>query len=313
MTPSRPLLQPLVLTQAQLERGREAAVARFIEERGREGTEAYRAAFNRIEPIVRRLFDASKDLSAASGDLLRQEPDFVAAARYLAGPPISADDLRTLTGGAVGRKLPPETAQRVAEVLRAVWDPIRLPWLATHRSPTKHERDAAIAWTAGIWAVEQVRTTRRTEASRRQEDAVMAVLKKAGFNEKRRIRTMGSLDELERGCFMREVTLAGSKCDIPIRLLDGRLLALECKVSNSALNSVKRLIRETGGKAHRWHNAFGEQVITGAVLAGVYKLGNLVDAQETYHVAIFWEHSLDELRRFLRAAGETHPRGTRRH
>jgi XamI-like restriction endonuclease len=302
VTPSRPLIRPLVLTKEQLERGRETAVARFIEERGREGTEAYRAAFNRIEPIVRRLFAASNDLAAISGDLLRREPDFVAAARYLAGPPISADDLRTLTGGAVGRRLPPETAQRVAEVLRAIWDPIRLPWLASRRAPTKHERESAIAWTAGIWAVEQVRTSRRTEASRRQENAVVAILKKAGFNEKRRIRTMKSLDELERGCFMREVTLAGSKCDVPIRLRDGRLLALECKVSNSALNSVKRLIRETGGKARRWHDAFGEQVVTGVVLAGVYKLGNLVDAQETFHVALFWQHDLTRLRRYIMAA-----------
>ncbi|MGH2771058.1 MAG: XamI family restriction endonuclease [Actinomycetota bacterium] len=57
-------------------------------------------------------------------------------------------------------------------------------------------------------------------------------------------------------------------------------MALECKVSNSALNSVKRLIRETGGKARSWRNAFGLQIVTGAVLAGVYKLGNLLDAQQ---------------------------------
>lgn len=53
---------------------------------------------------------------------------------------------------------------------------------------------------------------------------------------------------------------------------------LECKVSNSATNSVKRLNRETGGKARDWNGRFGERAITGAVLAGVFKLRNLKTA-----------------------------------
>ena len=73
-------------------------------------------------------------------------------------------------------------------------------------------------------------------------------------------------------------------------------------MSNSSLNSVKRLIRETGGKSRAWRNAFGLQVITGAVLSGVYKLVNLLDAQENYDIAIFWEHALAPLQRFARVA-----------
>lgn len=107
-----------------------------------------------------------------------------------------------------------------------------------------------------------------------------------------RDRVSGSFDE----------SSAGSKCDVPVRLHDGRLLALECKVSNSALNSVKRLIRETGGKARAWKNAFGLQVITGAALAGVYKLGNLMDAQENYGIAMFWEQDLRPLQEFVAQA-----------
>lgn len=129
---------------------------------------------------------------------------------------------------------------------------------------------------------------------------MVEALRASGYEEGPRLRTMDALDVLPRGSFTREVNLAGSKCDVPVRLHDGRLLALECKVSNSALNSVKRLIRETGGKARAWRNAFGLQVITAAVLSGVYKLGNLLDAQENY--AIFWEHDLRPLQEFVAQA-----------
>lgn len=299
----RRLFEPPRWTEEQLEAGRQEALAAFIRERGQEGTRAYRAAFEGIEPVVRRLFDVTNDLRDFGGEVLRGDPELLPAARYLAGPPISADDLETLVGGRLGRQAPdPEIAERVADVLRSAWDPIRFPWLGQDRGPRPGERAAAIRWTAGIWAIERLRTQRRTESSRRQEAAAAEALRNAGYEDGPPLRTMDALDALPRGTFTREVTLAGSKCDIPVRLHDGRLLALECKVSNSALNSVKRLIRETGGKARAWRNAFGLQVITGAVLAGVYKLGNLLDAQENYAIAIFWEHNLRPLQEFVEEA-----------
>lgn len=302
MAHRRPL-EPPHLTEEQLEKDRLEALAAFIKERGQEGTKAYQAAFSEIEPVVRRLFDATTDLRDFRGDVFRSDPELLPAARYLAGPLISADDLETLVGGRLGRRAPePDVAVRVADVLRSAWDPIRFPWLTEERAPKTSERQTAIRWTTGIWAIERLRTQRRTESSRKQEAAVASALTKAGYREGPRLRTMDMLDALPRGTFTREVTLAGSKCDIPVRLLDGRLLALECKVSNSALNSVKRLIRETGGKARAWRNAFGLQAITGAVLAGVYKLGNLLDAQENYGIAIFWELRLRALQQFVTRA-----------
>ena len=43
-------------------------------------------------------------------------------------------------------------------------------------------------------------------------------------------------------------TVYGAKRDVPVRLRDGRLLAIECKVSNGAKNSWKRLNREIAGR-----------------------------------------------------------------
>lgn len=246
MAKRRQLGKPPRWSQDQLEAERRTALANFIQERGEEGTRAYEAAFRKNEPVIRRLFALTKDLREFGGHVITTEPELLAAARYLAGPPVSADDLETLVEGSLSRRsIHPDLAEKAASVLRAVWDPMRFPWLTKNRAPKRAERDAAISWTAGIWAVEQLRTLRRTESSRRQEELVVQALSKAGFEEQPRLRALTNLDDLPRGSFTRETNLAGSKCDIPARLRDGRLLAIECKVSNSALNSVKRLIRET--------------------------------------------------------------------
>jgi hypothetical protein len=125
------------------------------------------------------------------------------------------------------------------------------------------------------------------------------VLASSGYELGPGRRSIQNLDDLERGSFTREAMLARSKCDLPVRLHDGRLLAIECEVSNSALNSVKRLIRETGGKADVWRREFGKAVIPAAVLAGVFKLQSLLDAQREYGITIFWEHDLGPLRSFV--------------
>lgn len=58
-------------------------------------------------------------------------------------------------------------------------------------------------------------------------------------------------------------------------------MAIECKVSNSSTNSVKRLNNDAAIKAETWRSAFGHlQVVPAAVLGGVYKIHNLEDAQE---------------------------------
>lgn len=262
----------------------------------------YREMFERSQPIVERLFDASHNLRDFRAAIFEDET-LLPAARYLGGPPVSNDDLKTLSGGPLSRRRlsDEEVAGQVAAVLKSAWDPIRFPWLRDDRDPTPHERSTAILWTTGIWAIEQTRTRLRNESSRRQEDATAALLLKSGFKELGGIRMIQSQDDIQRGQFARRVNLGGSNADLAVRLGDGRILALECKVSNSAVNSIKRLLHETGHKAGEWNDLFGRQVVCGAVLAGVYKLGNLVDAQKNYRVTVFWEHNLRPLAKFLDA------------
>ena len=292
-------VEPPHWSTEELDAWRLAALAAFVTLRGREGTQAYVDAFGRLRPIVEEAFRASSDLREWDPALVVERPELVAPMRYLIAPLISADDLDTLVEGRTrNKRLAPELAERIVRLVSNGLDPIRYPWLADGRIPTVAERAAAVDWTTGIWASEHVRTARKTESSRRQEAAVADILREAGYEHSAK-RRFTSLDEMPRGSFGGEAVLAGTKADVPVRLHDGRLLAIECKVSNSAVNSVKRLLRETGGKARTWCEAYGQQVVPAAVLSGVFKLNDLLAAQESHRIALFWETDLSPLRDFL--------------
>ena len=76
-------------------------------------------------------------------------------------------------------------------------------------------------------------------------------------------------------------------------------MAIECKVSNSATNSVKRLNNDAAVKAKYWIKQFGTaQVVPAAVLAGVFKVLNLEQAQ-TRGLTLFWSHDLEKIGAFI--------------
>jgi hypothetical protein len=306
MTSPRQFVEPPIWTDDQFEERRRHAIADFINERAAEGSARYRAVFAANLRSVESLFSATDDLlRLVDGAALASTPSLIRAARYLGGPPISADDLDTLAESKIANRsrLDQDLARRAAMVIEAAIDPERFPWLfaAPRRTPTLHERDTAIRWTAGLQTVQEIQTGRRGESASRQERAVEAMLESLGFTRTPR-RPIDITGGLAPGEFCREAVVVGTKCDVPVGLRDGRLLFIECKVSNSQTNSVKRLNRECGGKARAWREAFGDRAITAAVLAGVFKLKNLRDAQTGDHVAIFWEHDLAALATFIQAA-----------
>ena len=289
-----------------LEERRSRAIADFIAERAREGNRPYAEAFAENAATVKTLFAETGDLSDfRSGAALATKPSLTRVARYLAGPPVSADDLNTLAGTPISnrKRLTAELARKAATIVEAVMDRDRFPWLfeVPPRHPTAAERETAIRWTAGLQTVQQVQTGRRGESATRQEGAVESSLTAHGFT-KVRPRPISLPDDLTRGEFCREALVVGTKRDIPIRLRDGRLLLVECKVSNSATNSVKRLNRECGNKSSGWREAFGTAAITAAVLAGVFKLKNLRVAQANDRLVLFWENDLGALAHLLAAA-----------
>ncbi|MGH6990744.1 MAG: XamI family restriction endonuclease, partial [Stellaceae bacterium] len=108
-------------------------------------------------------------------------------------------------------------------------------------------------------------------------------------------------DAPARGQFCSESMVGSRKADVPVRLFDGRLMPIECKVSNSELNSVKRINNDAAVKANTWKVEFGiNQVVPVAMLSGVFKVSNLVQAQGG-GLTMFWAHKLDAMRTFIEA------------
>ena len=292
----------------RLEAMRRQATADFVVSRLQEGSDRYRPTLARCREAVGRLFEATNNLRALPGGAaLAADASLLTPARYLGGPPVSEDDLDTLADAKVAkrRRLDRDLATTAATVIETALDQDRFPWLfeSPPRDPTPLELDVAVQWTAGLWASQAVQTARRGESSARQEAAVAAVLDDAGFELMRVPLIDVTAANLRPGQYCRETLVVGAKCDIPVMLRDSRLLLIECKVSNSGLNSVKRLIRETAGKADLWNRLFGERALPAAVLSGVFKTSHLMEAQNTRRVAIFWERDLSPLREFLDRAG----------
>jgi hypothetical protein len=248
-------------------------------------------------------------------DLFTRRKDLLVPARYVCSPPISDDTLKI-----VAAKDGP------VKTITSFLDRERFPWLSSRKKVTARspEVKAAVRITAKLMAQQRAATAARGTASKEQEARVREVLGKAklrfvepkairqrltelGDDPKQGLTRTNYQEALKRGEYTREFPLAGTKCDVPVRLANGDLLPIECKVSNTEVNSVKRLNRETGGKHDRWRNAFGSQLRTGAVLSGVFKVLNLQQAQQE-GVLIFFDFELEpSLAGFIKAGGKPRP------
>ena len=103
------------------------------------------------------------------------------------------------------------------------------------------------------------------------------------------------------GEFCGESKLGDTRADLVVRLYDRRAMSVECKASNSAVNSFKRINHEAVGKARAWLADFGgRQIVPCAVISGVFNPANLETAQAE-GLALIWSHRLDDLADFVEA------------
>jgi len=292
------LLIPESWTVDQLNADRLISERLFTDIRREEGPRSFSRVYEALEPRVRDILKKTHDLREFHGQLFLDDPDAWQGCRYLCAPPISQEDLWTIVGNSKFVRVPPRLADQVADAMRVVLDPVRFPWLVSGRAPTEAEREAAIMSSTVLWSSQHLSTERRGESSHRQEAATAGLLLSVGMELEESRASINFIDDMRRGTYSKERRIAGAKCDVPIRLRDGRLLALECKVSNGPKNGWKRVVREVGGKADLWRTKFGSQILTGVVIAGVFDLSCLVGAQEA-GVALFWEHDLSTLSEFV--------------
>lgn len=290
----------------QFEQERQKAIHVFRERRMQEPLEQYLEAFEVRRDAVENLIELTVDLTTLRDQAVEvlTDADLLRAVRYLAGPPVSADDLKTLADEASlapGKlRADPDMARRVMEVVLLGVDRGRFPWLTENREPTEAEREAAIIATSALLAQRSVMTNRANESKDEQEQAIKDQLTDAGFEEVAR-RTINNISEApEVGTFCGESQFGSRKADLIVRLYDGRVMPTEAKVSNSSTNSVKRLNNDAAVKARQWTQEFGTRsVVPVAVLGGVFKLHNLRSAQDQDGLTIFWAHDLDAMVEFV--------------
>lgn len=304
-----PQIPPPRWSEGEFAAAARRAKAIFRESRIDEPLERYLENSDHMRGVMEELLEGSVDLSLlreqASEHL--QDEDALYAIRYLAGPPISADDLKAVAGddeedaslAPTRVRDDPDMAARLIETVFLALDRVRFPWVGEDREPTDGEREIAVVATAAMIATQKLQTARRNEAKTEQEDAVAAVLEQNGFSQvpTRVIQNVSHFPDA--GTFCRESDFGGRKADLVVRLWDGRVMPIECKVSNSSTNSVKRLNNDAAAKAETWLKAFGTAtVIPSATLSGVFKVHNLVDAQGK-GLTIFWAHHLSLMIDFI--------------
>ncbi len=288
-----------------------ASRAIFRKERIEEPLAKWKDAFDHYRSNFARLLNdyggdnpaaiTPERLAAIFGEKLGDE------LRYLAGPPISADDLKvlaetTLAPGVL--KKDGEASKRIIDTILQTLDPYRFPWIAEKRQPTEAERFAAILASAALLTKQRVQTDRANEGKDAQEAAVKAFLAAMQFKEIPARPIPNLTVAPPPGSYSGEALVGSRKADVPVRLHDGRLMPIECKVTNSSTNSVKRLNNDAAVKAAIWTKEFGTAgVVPVAILSGVFKIHNLMQAQDG-NLTIFWAHDLEPMREFIESTGK---------
>jgi hypothetical protein len=280
------------------------AIQNFREIRMSEPLEQYLETFDEYRTTVEDLIEGTVDLTTLSDEAIEYltDPHLLTAIRYLASPAISADDLAVLAEASLSPKRlreDPAMAQRVIDTVFLGLDRNRFPWVSEGREPTPAELQTAIVSTTSLIATQRVQTDRRNAAGSEQEDAVAAFLRSLDFQQvdTRQVRTIRDMPA--PGEFCRESLFGSRKADLIVGLWDGRAMPIECKVSNSSTNSVKRVNNDAAKKAKTWIEEFGSaNTVPAAALAGVFKVHNLQHAQHD-GLTIFWAHDLQTMGDFI--------------
>lgn len=331
MTNSNVSAIPTIWTDAQLAEQAQIALEEFVERRLDEPGGRYLAHVVARRAAMIRLFKA-----LAGTDPLAPDPTIVRtvlldnelfdALRYVTGPPVSEDDLGVL----VTRKIEgiSRTDIKVSEnlpgaVLKLICrlaDPFRFPWVAAGRSPSKRELRAAIQTTMTMHAAQALQTERRgygriveqrletrlvelgfikvSGQPKQQKKSLKPALATPAYPPRGRITQPTHHPNFPH--FYGECTVYGRKVDMFIALATGRMIALEAKDSSSSLNSTKRLLNDTAAKAKHYAAEAGKNIISVALLSGVFKLSDLKAAQDS-GLFLVWAHNSDGFIEWVKA------------
>lgn len=256
---------------------------------------------NRVKYVLERTSYLT-DLERNAISLLQD--GYLDILRYMDRPTVSQDDFKNLSGvvsTAPSKLAEPSAATLAINYIKRTLNTNAFPWLENHDEPSYAEIQTAIHIVAALVADQRTKTVMRTGSSKVQENTVRdALVQQLGFRLTA-THPIASMQEMPAAgeVFDKETSINNVKADIVLGLPDGRCMALECKVSNSTVNSYKRLNHEVVDKVEKWHSMFGTNgIVGGCVLQGVFSLENLISPQDN-DVAIFWSHDLQRLIDFV--------------
>jgi len=151
------VIDPPIWTSDQLEADRLNAISLFRKERMEEPLEDYLEYFDEYQGYIEELLETTVDLSRLDATALEvlTDPHLLEAFRYIAAPPISADDLKVLADAKLSKgqlRKSPEEVERLVQVVRSVLDRRRFSWVVEGREPTESERGAAVMASAALMA-----------------------------------------------------------------------------------------------------------------------------------------------------------------
>lgn len=293
------MISPPVWTLEDFQIGAFRGVTDFREHRLSEESDVYTAYFEKALGEAEELLELTDDLRSPLTDSQLVVNQYLEALRYVAAPPISDDDVLTLSNVSPRELYTRTGSEVVVRTVMAVADRHRFPWLVTGDEPTEAERKAAAMATAVAMAASRVLTYRRNDSKRLQEGLVTHRLVDAGFVQMPRKDIRTARDFPAAGTFYPETKVGEDKSDVVVGLWDDRILCIECKVSNSSINSYKRIKGDAASKAGRWLLRFGTaMIVPAAVIAGVYRPANLLEAQEA-GLTIWWSHDIDNMMEWI--------------
>lgn len=313
---------PRIWSEPELAHDAQIALEEFVTRRLAEPKGKYKAHIQSRRAAIIKLFKILAHFDPDNPDLeitrkIVLDEALFDALRYVTGPPVSEDDL----GVIVTRKVEGisrtelrennELPTSILNLVCALADPYRFPWVRARLTPTKSQLRTAVAATMTMHATQSLQTERRKQGKVVEQRLEMR-LTELGF--KKVTAKSKKLDDAEivsagptlplRGLvtqpshhptypyFYGECTVYRRKVDLFIALPTGRMIALEAKDSSSALNSTKRLLNDTAAKAEQYKEAGGKNIISVALLSGVFKLSDLVTAQSR-GLYLVWSHEMD--------------------
>lgn len=261
------LKYPKVYSAAELMEisAREVALFRKDREKKEVATaDFYHSTFLDARDAAKYVFEKTEDLLELGGkgqELL--VGGYLETLRYMDRPTASADDFKNVSG--TGTTAPSKfsdsaLADAAVDFIQRNLNADLFPWLRDKRRADENEANAGITAIAALVAEQKTKTMLRTGSSHVQERLVRdALVTGLGYSIAYARPFLYPTEAPGRGeVFDKEALAGNAKADVVLGLGDGRFMCLECKVSNSFVNSYKRLNHEVLDKTVKWRGGLNE-------------------------------------------------------